>query len=193
MQNTAPRQGIAGAAEYLAAQGRNGDTMLSHTTAGETIIPQEILDKNPNLRKDLQNAFDYEDIPMDQYVVGSGVMSINPETGLPEFGWLSKTWKSVRKTVKKAGPVIGTVIGAMIGGPVGASIGAGIGTHTSAMPKEDILRNMALAYGATNIAMGAGSAGATSAARTAASSAGGWSNPFAAAWDGVGAFFKGAN
>lgn len=101
MQNTAPRQGIAGAAEYLAAQGRNGDTMLSHTTAGETIIPQEILDKNPNLRKDLQNAFDYEDIPMDQYVVGSGVMSINPETGLPEFGWLSKTWKSVRKTVKK--------------------------------------------------------------------------------------------
>lgn len=78
----------------------------------------------------------------------------------------------------------------MIGGPVGASIGAGIGTHTSAMPKEDILRNMALAYGATNIAMGAGSAGATSAARTAASSAGGWSNPFAAAWDGVGAFSK---
>ena len=46
MQNTAPRQGIAGAAEYLAAQGRNGDTMLSHTTAGETIIPQEILDSD---------------------------------------------------------------------------------------------------------------------------------------------------
>jgi len=193
MQKTAPRQGIAGAAEYLAAQGRNGDTMLSHLTAGETIIPQEILDKNPNLRKDLQNAFDYEEVPMDQYVVGSGVMSINPETGLPEFGWLSKTWKSVRKTVKKAGPVIGTVIGAMIGGPIGASIGAGIGTKTSAMPKEDILRNMALAYGATNIAMGAGVGNAASSAKTAASSAGGWSNPFAAAYEGVGAFFNGTN
>ena len=193
MQNTAPRQGIAGAAEYLAAQGRNGDTMLSHTTAGETIIPQELLDKNPNLRKDLQNAFDYEDIPMDQYVVGSGVMSINPETGLPEFGWLSKTWKSVRKTVKKAGPVIGAIVGGMIGGPIGASIGAGIGTHTSAMPKEDILRNMAIAYGGANIIQGAGVGGATGAAKTAASSAGGWSNPFAAAWDGVGAFFQGAN
>jgi len=193
MQNTAPRQGIAGAAEYLAAQGRNGDTMLSHLTAGETIIPQEILDKNPNLRKDLQNAFDYEDVPMDQYVVGSGVMSINPETGLPEFGWLSKSWKSVRKTVKKAGPVIGAIVGGMIGGPVGASIGAGIGTKTSAMPKEDILRNMAIAYGGANVLQGAGVGNAASAARTAASSAGGWSNPFAAAWDGVGAFFSGTN
>ena len=193
MQNTAPRQGIAGAAEYLAAQGRNGDTMLSHTTAGETIIPQELLDKNPNLRKDLQNAFDYEDIPMDQYVVGSGVMSINPETGLPEFGWLSKTWKSVRKTVKKAGPVIGAIVGGMIGGPVGASIGAGIGTHTSAMPKEDILRNMAIAYGGANMLQGAGVGGATGAAKTAASSAGGWSAPFSAAYDGIGAFFSGAN
>ena len=193
MQNIAPRQGIAGAAEYLAAQGRNGDTMLSHTTSGETIIPQEILDKNPNLRKDLQNAFEYEDVPMDQYVVGSGVMSINPETGLPEFGWFSKTWKSVRKTVKKAGPVIGAIIGGMIGGPVGASIGAGIGTKTSAMPKEHILRNMAIAYGGANVMQGAGVGGATSAAKTAASSAGGWSNPFAAAYDGVGAFFSGAN
>ena len=193
MQMTAPRQGIAGAAEYLAAQGRNGDTMLSHTTVGETVIPQEILDKNPNLRKDLQNAFDYEDIPMDQYVVGSGVMSINPATGLPEFSWLSKSWKSVRKTVKKAGPVIGAIVGGMIGGPVGASIGAGIGTKTSAMPKEDILRNMAIAYGGANVLQGAGVGNAASAARTAASSAGGWSSPFAAAWDGVGAFFSGAN
>lgn len=190
---TAPRQGIAGAAEYLAAQGRNGDTMLSHTTVGETVIPQEILEKNPNLRKDLQNAFDYEDIPMDQYVVGSGVMSINPATGLPEFGWLSKSWKSVRKTVKKAGPVIGAIVGGMIGGPVGASIGAGIGTKTSAMPKEDILRNMAIAYGGANVLQGAGVGTASSAARSAASAAGGWSNPFAAAWDGVGAFFSGAN
>ena len=190
---TAPRQGIAGAAEYLAAQGRNGDTMLSHTTVGETVIPQEILEKNPNLRKDLQNAFEYEDIPMEQYVVGSGVMSINPATGLPEFGWLSKTWKSVRKTVKKAGPVIGAIVGGMIGGPIGASIGAGIGTKTSAMPKEDILRNMAIAYGGANVLQGAGVGNAASAARTAASSAGGWSNPFAAAWDGIGAFFSGAN
>mgnify|MGYP003634523648 FL=1 len=172
-----PRQGITGIAEYLAAQGRNGDTNLTHTTTGETIIPEEILAKNPGLRKDLQLAFENEDIPMDQYVVGSGIMSVNPETGLYEAGWLKKTWKSVRKTVKKAGPIIGATVGFMIGGPVGASIGAGIGTKTSAMPKENILRNMAIAYGGSAALQGAGMGGAVSAAQN----------------QGIGAFFNTAN
>lgn len=172
-----PRQGITGVAEYLAAQGRNGDTNLTHTTTGETIIPEEILAKNPGLRKDLQLAFEYEDIPMEQYVVGSGIMSVNPETGLYEAGWLKKTWKSVRKTVKKAGPIIGATVGFMIGGPVGASIGAGIGTKTSAMPKENILRNMAIAYGGSAALQGAGMGTAVSAAQN----------------QGIGAFFNTAN
>jgi len=177
VREQSPRQGITGVAEYLAAQGRNGDTNLTHTTTGETIIPEEILAKNPGLKKDLQLAFENEDIPMEQYVVGSGIMSVNPETGLYEAGWLKKTWKSVRKTVKKAGPIIGATVGYMIGGPMGASIGAGVGTKTSAMPKENILRNMAIAYGASNALQGAGLSGATEAARQ----------------QGIGAFFKSSN
>ena len=177
VREQSPRQGITGVAEYLAAQGRNGDTNLTHTTTGETIIPEEILAKNPGLKKDLQLAFEYEDIPMEQYVVGSGIMSVNPETGLYEAGWLKKTWKSVRKTVKKAGPVIGAAVGFMIGGPMGASIGAGVGTKTSAMPKENILRNMALAYGGSAALQGAGMGGAIEAARN----------------QGIGAFFKASN
>lgn len=114
---------------------------------------------------------------MEQYVVGSGIMSVNPETGLYEAGWLKKTWKSVRKTVKKAGPIIGATVGFMIGGPMGASIGAGVGTKTSAMPKEDILRNMAIAYGGSAALQGAGMGGALEAART----------------QGIGAFFNASN
>ena len=177
VREQSPRQGITGVAEYLAAQGRNGDTNLTHTTTGETIIPEEILAKNPGLKKDLQLAFENEDIPMEQYVVGSGIMSVNPETGLYEAGWLKKTWKSVRKTVKKAGPIIGATVGFMIGGPMGASIGAGVGTKTSAMPRENILRNMALAYGGSAALQGAGMGGAIEAARN----------------QGIGAFFKASN
>jgi hypothetical protein len=33
--------------------------------------------------------------------VGSELNSINPETGLPEFGWFSKQFRSVKKRVKK--------------------------------------------------------------------------------------------
>jgi hypothetical protein len=142
------------------------------------------LAKNPNLKKDLRLAFENEDIPMEQYVVGSGIMSVNPETGLYEAGWLKKTWKSVRKTVKKAGPVIGAVIGGVIGGPVGASIGAGIGTKTSA--QDDYLRNMMIAFGATAGLQGAGAGGAFDAARAARAAGGGFGS-------GVGAFFNPAN
>jgi hypothetical protein len=185
------RQGITGVAEYLASQGRNGDNAIAHVTSGETIIPKELVDKYPSLKQEINASFKAEEVDPAQYVIGSGVMSINPETGMPEFGWLSKTWKSVRKTVKKAGPVIGAVVGGMIGGPIGASIGAGIGTKTSAKP--DVLRNMAIAFMGASALQGAGVGGATSAARTAASAAGGWSSPFSAMTSGVGAFFTGAN
>ena len=104
------RQGITGVAEYLASQGRNGDNAVAHVTSGETIIPKELVDKYPSLKQEINASFQAEEVDPAQYMVGSGVMSINPETGMPEFGWLSKTWKSVRKTVKKAGPVIGAVI-----------------------------------------------------------------------------------
>ena len=193
VREQSPRQGITGVAEYLAAQGRNGDTNLTHTTTGETIIPEEILAKNPGLKKDLQLAFENEDIPMEQYVVGSGIMSVNPETGLYEAGWLKKTWKSVRKTVKKAGPIIGATVGFMIGGPMGASIGAGVGTKTSAMPRENILRNMALAYGGSAALQGAGMGGAIEAARQqgigAFFKASNWT-PMAAGQTGIGGFFQ---
>ena len=187
------RQGITGVAEYLASQGRNGDNAVAHVTSGETIIPKELVDKYPSLKQEINASFQAEEVDPAQYMVGSGVMSINPETGMPEFGWLSKTWKSVRKTVKKAGPVIGAVIGGVIGGPIGASIGAGIGTHTSAMPKEDILRNMAVAFMGANALQGAGVGGATSAAkaaRAARTAAGGLGS---GAQTGLGAFFTASN
>ena len=50
--STQPRQGVAGVAEYLASQGRKGDDTIAHLTSGETIIPEDILEKNPKLKED---------------------------------------------------------------------------------------------------------------------------------------------
>lgn len=72
----------------LASLGRHGDSMLAH------INPMEA-------RMLIRNG-------------GSG--TINPYTGLPEFGWASKAWKKVKNVVKKvAGPVLS--IASMIPGP----------------------------------------------------------------------------
>jgi hypothetical protein len=33
--------------------GRNGDTMMGHLTPGETVVPQEVLQQNPQVARGL--------------------------------------------------------------------------------------------------------------------------------------------
>ena len=68
-----------------------------------------------------------------EYTVGEG-MSINPITGMAEFGFLKKLGKSLKKVVKKVAPIAGALLipgvgGALSGalGGVGSAIGAGMG------------------------------------------------------------------
>lgn len=66
-----------------------------------------------------------------------GEPDINPNTGLPEYGWLSKVWKKVKKVVKKVvsskifqviAPIALSIfvpgLGAMIGGALAPGVGA---------------------------------------------------------------------
>jgi len=69
----------------MARYGRNGDTAMAHLTPGETVVPQQVLQQNPQVARGLGRAF--QDVGADprRYVVGSGTNSINPVTGKPEF------------------------------------------------------------------------------------------------------------
>jgi len=79
----------------------------------------------------------------DEYIVGPH-MSINPITGQPEFGWLKKTFKSVKKVAKKVAPVamfipgVGQALGAVGGsllGKVGlGNVASGIGGLVGKIP-----------------------------------------------------------
>ena len=96
--------GLADVASYLAAQGRNGDTMLAHITPEEA---QLLKDRG-----------------------GSG--TINPVTGLPEFfkKFLKKAWKSVTSVARKVlkspiGRILATVALAVVLGPT--AIGMALG------------------------------------------------------------------
>lgn len=101
--------GLADAAKHLQAQGRNGDTILAH------INPQEAM--------------------MLKAMGGSG--TINPHTGLPEFGFnlgkfISNSVKSVVNVGKEIlsspiGQIVGTVALATVLGPVAAGMGLGAG------------------------------------------------------------------
>jgi hypothetical protein len=84
------KQGLKAYADRVASAGRHGDTELAH------LSPDEI-----DILHSLQ-----------------GHVSINPETGLPEFFSLKKILKGVAKAA-------GALAGGYFGGPAGAAVGAG--------------------------------------------------------------------
>lgn len=80
------RGGIAEAVRLVASQGRRGDTMLAHINAKEARILRSM--------------------------GGSG--TINPATGLHEFGFLSDVWNGVKEAVKSVGNVAKEVVGGVV-------------------------------------------------------------------------------
>jgi len=144
---------IDNSGQGLAKLGRDEDQYMAHVAQGEMVVPPII---SPETRERIEAEMRAAGLSPDEYTVGGG-MSINPITGLPEFGWLKKKFKQVKKVVKKLAPIaavipgpwqgpaimynrgkavvdlargkgdLGTVIGAFAGGKAGAAGTAGKG------------------------------------------------------------------
>lgn len=84
------------AAQRVKNAGRNDDTMLAHITPEEALLLQR----------------------------RGGEGSINPATGLPEYGFFS----SIGSFFKSAAPIVLPILGGLVGGPLGAAAGAGVGS-----------------------------------------------------------------
>ena len=91
---------MADMAIQLAQAGRGPDTQLAHVAPGEVILPPQIM-ADADFERAVGDRFAELDMNPEEYVVGAGIASLNPITGLEEFGWLKKTWKSVKKVAKK--------------------------------------------------------------------------------------------
>jgi len=94
----------------MGQMGRYGDNTMAHVSTGEMIVPQEVLDKRPDLKTGIMAALSQEGLNPDRYTVGSGINSINPATGQPEFF-------NLKKLLKFAAPfLLGPAIGSLLGG-----------------------------------------------------------------------------
>ena len=145
-------------AKKMAGHGRFGDDSVAHIQTGEMVVPLTLLESNPALKAQIfkqLRASGIED--PEQYVVGSKANSINPETGLMEFGFFSKLWKGIKKVVKavvkvvkKVAPIILPIALAFtpLGAVYGAAMGSGIGTLINGGSIKDALKS-ALISGAT--------------------------------------------
>ena len=95
----------------IAALGRNEDTYLAHVAPDEMIVPAQALRDNPLLKVAIEKSISNYGIDPNQFLVGNGGMDLNPLTGLPEFGFLSKVWKKAKKALKVIAPIAAVVPG----------------------------------------------------------------------------------
>jgi hypothetical protein len=138
--------GIASLAKKVQDKGRGDDTMLVHMTPDEVAGLQALA----------------------MQMGGSG--TINPETGLPEFGWLDRTFKRIIKPIAKVAqfvipfiPGIGLPMAAALSGIAGGFAG-GKGGKTFDFKRA--LVSGITSYGLGSLARSAAAAG--EAAKTAA-------------------------
>ena len=112
---TAMNAPFADQAAMLANMGRGDDSTMAHLRAGEVVLPPEAFD-DPVFEAVVENKFNDLDINPEKAVVGVGIASLNPSTGLEEFGFFKKIAKGVKKVVKKVAKPLAQV-GQFIPGP----------------------------------------------------------------------------
>lgn len=71
-------------AAELAQQGIGGDSTVAHLTPGEMVVPREVIEANPELKRLIEAQAKRMGIDASRTTVGAGNV-INPRTGLPMF------------------------------------------------------------------------------------------------------------
>ena len=87
-------------AAEIQAQGRGEDTSLAHLRPGEVILPPEAFE-DEQFERTINAKFEELGIDPEMAVSSVGIASLNPMTGLEEFGFFKKLAKGVKKVVKK--------------------------------------------------------------------------------------------
>ena len=111
--------------------GRYEDTYIVHAAEGETVVPMEVLDSNPLLKKRLFKTMMEMGIEPGRYIVGNELNSKNPVTGQPEF-FLKKIVSQIRKALPgDSEKYLGTIVGMATGNPWLGAIAGGVGSGMS--------------------------------------------------------------
>jgi hypothetical protein len=87
-------------AEALAAMGRGHDTEIAHVALGEIVLPTVL--QTPEVMRVLGDAARRACIPLDQLRIGMPQNSVNPCTGVAEFGLLGDLWQGFKGGISRA-------------------------------------------------------------------------------------------
>ena len=135
------------AAKILADMGREEDTYVVHAAEGETVLPMEVMEANPNMAEMIYAQLREMGLDPERYIVGNELNSINPETGMPEF-FLSKLWRGIKKVAKVVLPILATVALTAMGvpPPISSAIVSGANTAIQGGSTGDVFKSAATGY-----------------------------------------------
>jgi len=99
------------AAQQLANEGRGEDTEVAHVARGEIVLPRVL--QSPEVMEALARAASAHNIPLGRLLVGNARNSINPNTGVAEFGigdWFSEVFGKEQNGTTSASTPRGVVL-----------------------------------------------------------------------------------
>jgi hypothetical protein len=123
-------------AQMLAAEGTGEDTVLAHLRPGEVVLPPEFM-QDAEFENQVEAKFNEFNLDPATAMVGSGIATLNPMTGLEEFGIFKKIGKHLKKVAKKIAPVAGPLanfipgVGPVLAGAIGAATNVAAGKGLS--------------------------------------------------------------
>jgi hypothetical protein len=148
-----------------ASMGRKGDTQLAHLEVGDVVVPPSVIANNPLLDDMLESTMLNQGIDPQQRIVGLGLASLNPNTGLEEFGIFDSITKGLEKFADKTGlkklgkklaPLAPIAAQFIPGGPIiSGAVGAGLQGLLGGQKPKDYLADAALGAGIGALAQGA--------------------------------------
>ena len=132
-------------ANRMAQMGRGGDNFVVHASEREMMVPREVVENNPDLRRQIMESIAAEGGDPQAYIVGNDANSINPMTGQREF-FLKKLVRGIKKVFKKIAPIVLPIALAFtpLGAIYGAALGSGIGTLVQGGSVKDAFRAAAI-------------------------------------------------
>jgi len=155
---------IKHAADMMADFGRHGDTYIVHAAEGETVVPVEVIEANPRMKRMIHQQMEEMGLDPQRYIVGTEYNSINPVTGQPEF-FLKKLGRSIKKGIKKVGkiakklaPIVLPIAAPFMFPLMPVAFSAGIGSLVGGMASGMSFKNALKSAAITAATAGAGQA-----------------------------------
>ena len=131
-------------ANRMAQMGRGGDNFVVHASEREMMVPREVVENNPDLRRQIMESIAAEGGDPQAYIVGSDANSINPMTGQREF-FLKKLVRGIKKVIKKIAPIVLPMalnfVFPGLGAVASGALGSGIGTLIQGGSIKDALKS----------------------------------------------------